>query len=444
MAANNSDEELRLLYDVVRSLPPMPLNDLLSRKLCPQCILRLFGKYGPIYAHYSRISAIFSEVVGHQPSCDDPSNEGLAVEDDICSVCYGILQFIHAEKQALVNKGCANDFAALICELARQEGHQADCFSLEVSVPPIIMEKENAVRLCMKEKYSSEDWFQEILQSEAISVKDVVKLSITKLLEKQLGVKSDSSSFRVRLTYTSTERPMKNANGRENNHAGKKRKTGFGNTVGGNRCESTVTETDLKQSPESLQENISCRQLERKISPCYLEILCSRTPIYIGGRYLKYSRNVSQSRWIIDDERMGEASVEEILGNGVLPLCRGDNYKFHAAGREDIDVRMLGSGRPFLLEIQNPRMLPSELSIKEMEMKINSLESKLLKVKNLKVVDDQGWTLMREGEADKQKQYAAIVWISRPLEDKDLVTISSLRDMVLIFFNGGSTWYTWH
>lgn len=38
----------------------------------------------------------------------------------------------------------------------------------------------------MKEKYSSEDWFQEILQSEAISVKDVVKLSITKLLEKQL------------------------------------------------------------------------------------------------------------------------------------------------------------------------------------------------------------------------------------------------------------------
>ena len=25
---------------------------------------------------------------------------------------------------------------------------------------------------------------------------------------------------------------------------------------------------------------------------------------------LKYSRNVSQMRWIIDDERMGEASVE--------------------------------------------------------------------------------------------------------------------------------------
>lgn len=27
----------------------------------------------------------------------------------------------------------------------------------------------------------------------------------------------------------------------------------------------------------------------------------------------------------------------------------------HAAGREDIDVRMLGRGRPFILEIQNAR-----------------------------------------------------------------------------------------
>ena len=33
----------------------------------------------------------------------------------------------------------------------------------------------------------------------------------------------------------------------------------------------------------------------------------SLTPLLI---VLKYSRNVSQTRWIIDDERMGEASVE--------------------------------------------------------------------------------------------------------------------------------------
>lgn len=29
---------------------------------------------------------------------------------------------------------------------------------------------------------------------------------------------------------------------------------------------------------------------------------------------------------------------QEIIGGNILPMCRGDNYKFHAAGREDIDV----------------------------------------------------------------------------------------------------------
>lgn len=41
-------------------------------------------------------------------------------------------------------------------------------------------------------------------------------------------------------------------------------------------------------------------------------------------------------------------------------------------------VRMLGSGRPFLIEIQNARHRPSEDSIKEMEKKINSLETNLV------------------------------------------------------------------
>lgn len=39
---------------------------------------------------------------------------------------------------------------------------------------------------------------------------------------------------------------------------------------------------------------------------------------------------------------------------------------------------MLGSGRPFLVEIQNSRHVPSEALIKEIEVKINNLENKLV------------------------------------------------------------------
>lgn len=48
---------------------------------------------------------------------------------------------------------------------------------------------------------------------------------------------------------------------------------------------------------------------------------------------------------------MAEKSVEECIGTLVLPLFRGSGYKFHSAGREDVDVRMLGNGRPFIIEI---------------------------------------------------------------------------------------------
>lgn len=30
--------------------------------------------------------------------------------------------------------------------------------------------------------------------------------------------------------------------------------------------------------------------------------------------------------------------LQELIGGNILPACLGDSYKFHAAGREDIDV----------------------------------------------------------------------------------------------------------
>lgn len=88
---------------------------------------------------------------------------------------------------------------------------------------------------------------------------------------------------------------------------------------------------------------------------------------------------------------------------------------------------MLGSGRPFLVEVQNARYVPSQESVKDLQAKINNLQNKLVRslptlelflvvneqlqkstlwkqvgVKNLKLVSSQSWDLMREGEAEKQ------------------------------------------
>ncbi|GMH19765.1 hypothetical protein Nepgr_021606 [Nepenthes gracilis] len=455
-------DEIRILNDLMRLLPPVAVKDLLSSGVCFQCILRLFGKYGPRFSNsFHLLSWLATFVDGQTSSGECMENDGLSKnggssdpsssqrlidEADICGICCGILQCNYIDdNKTLIKHNCTSDFAVSIGEVVKQEGHQApDGFSLEVSIPPIIRETENAVRLLMKRKYGSDVWFQENLLPEIISVKEALKLSITNHLEKLLGVKCCPSSFRICMTYTCLEGHMKNENNMETTKAYKRSKKGSDN-MEEKDGDSVVR---IKEHPnlatieggltmgkcsEILQDiSLSFKPLLGKVSPCCLAFLCYRMPIYIGGRYLKYSRNVSQTRWIIDDERMGEASVEEIICNTILLMCQGDNYKFHAAGREDIDVRMLGSGRPFLVEIQNARLLPSEAFVKEMEGKINNFENKLVMVKNLKVVDSQGWTLMREGEAEKQKQYAALVWISRSLEDEDLFTISSLKDVKII------------
>lgn len=44
---------------------------------------------------------------------------------------------------------------------------------------------------------------------------------------------------------------------------------------------------------------------------------------------------------------------------------------------------MLGSGRPFLIEVQNSRQCPSEQSLKEVEEKINNSEKKLVRPSKL-------------------------------------------------------------
>ena len=90
-------------------------------------------------------------------------------------------------------------------------------------------------------------------------------------------------------------------------------------------------------------------------------------PLFIGGRYNKYSREIPQTIWPCREchgkgcphchgkGKMYETSVQEIIGNIALEVAEGDEHFFHGMGREDIDARMLGDGRPFVLEISQPK-----------------------------------------------------------------------------------------
>ncbi len=90
-------------------------------------------------------------------------------------------------------------------------------------------------------------------------------------------------------------------------------------------------------------------------------------PIYIYGRYRKLVRGIPQTRWPCRwcrgrgcencdfKGKMYEDSVEEIIAEQVMVDAEGQEHSFHGMGREDIDARMLGKGRPFIFEVQRPR-----------------------------------------------------------------------------------------
>ncbi len=98
------------------------------------------------------------------------------------------------------------------------------------------------------------------------------------------------------------------------------------------------------------------------------EVTTDIAPIFIAGRYNKFSREIPQTKWpcrechgkgcphCFGKGKMYETSVQEIIGDIALEMTGGQEHFFHGMGREDIDGRMLGDGRPFVLEISQPKV----------------------------------------------------------------------------------------
>jgi tRNA pseudouridine synthase 10 len=67
--------------------------------------------------------------------------------------------------------------------------------------------------------------------------------------------------------------------------------------------------------------------------------------IILKGRYVKIARDISQTPW-----ENSTRNVQDLLSQDIKQQVFGsDRAVLHACGREDQDVRMLGSGRPFCL-----------------------------------------------------------------------------------------------
>ena len=154
-----------------------------------------------------------------------------------------------------------------------------------------------------------------------------------------------------------------------------------------------------------------------------------KDPLYIKGNYNKYSREIGQSPWEINGERVCVSSVEEEMKSIVINKYEAEDLKFSAGGREDRDVRMLGGGRPFMMEIINPKK-NMEKEIKKIEEEINNT-SKFIKVNNLEICNKEYTEIIKKAEVNKTKIYTCFVWAQKIITDEDINKLNSLKNLEL-------------
>ena len=141
--------------------------------------------------------------------------------------------------------------------------------------------------------------------------------------------------------------------------------------------------------------------------------------IFVYGRYNKFVRGIPQTHWNCRlcrgkgcesckfTGKQYQISVEELISPKFVNEAKADGSKFHGAGREDIDVRMLGTGRPFILELINPKIRTFDL--KKIQNKVNKTNKKKIKVSDLKYSSKERVKNMKLNAENTKKVYSALV-----------------------------------
>lgn len=154
--------------------------------------------------------------------------------------------------------------------------------------------------------------------------------------------------------------------------------------------------------------------------------------LYVAGRYRKLVRGIPQSRWLCREcggngcescnwtGKKYQESVEEFIGIPILEMVEGEEIAFHGAGREDVDARMLGSGRPFVLEVKEPKK--RFIDLQKLKQTINKRAKGKVEVRNLCFADKDVVRRFKKAEA-AEKIYCVRIEFDQDVSDEELERI---------------------
>lgn len=147
------------------------------------------------------------------------------------------------------------------------------------------------------------------------------------------------------------------------------------------------------------------------------EVYYVNSDLFIFGRYKKFRTDLAQSEWQckkckgkggVECEFKGAVykSIEGILSKAVEELYQVQKCKFHASGREDVDV-VNSVGRAFVIELRNPKV--GKINLEILKKKINQSKQGI-EINDLGYVSSSEIALVSASHFDK--------WYAAELEIK--------------------------
>lgn len=168
-----------------------------------------------------------------------------------------------------------------------------------------------------------------------------------------------------------------------------------------------------------------------------LKVFIDSNPLFIEGKYRKLERGIPQTKWPCtkckgkgcpecnNTGQQYQYTVEGLIGKHLLPMTKGKSIKFHGSGREDIDVLMLGEGRPFVIEVKHP--FKRNIDLKFLRRVVNSHSDGKIEINDLKFVDNNRRASIKNSSTESYKIYSAIAEFENGITSQDIKNIEKLE-----------------
>lgn len=336
-----------------------------------------------------------------------------------CGSCLGILEDSHVQES--IDR---------MTEKINESNYDSSTFCLAISLPQCLVLREKSLMLALKQNKIT---MPQLSRPGPLSVKNALRFSVISKLEKNINKKHESKSdllIDLIYGYTKDAEEISKLKPLLSQQKSKKRKYHHKDKQQPDRSIQDIVQAVEKLNDLQIPHYTSCPPQSSTV-PCTISVKTLQGSIFIAGRYNKYSRHLSQTPWIIDGARKTETSVQELICGPLQEALKVTETKFLSSGREDVDVKMLGKGRPFAAElIDAKRTTISQEEIIKLQNDINN-STELIAVRDLQIVCRDDLSSLKQGEEEKKKCYRAKIWCDKTISDDCIDKLNSMKDVLV-------------